>query len=244
MFLWFAAGAAHAREPMPGLLEDEPVYKWSAPTLDGGEWIAGVQVVAHGLSDDLTLSTDASSLVLGFYNARARLALPEIFGGRASIEAGAGLLTPVALARLAVPGWRSRPALAIFDVSGAVTLQPAPGRLVTVRPWLSIGVGRLTGDDAGTVALLGRTAVSGGGLRGTLEVHFARRVGFVVGEDLGLDGHGGYGRLVSRTTGALLFGTGKLRANVGLGLVVALPVSDRGAPVLRPVPAFDVWGRW
>ncbi|TVQ93389.1 MAG: hypothetical protein EA397_04535 [Deltaproteobacteria bacterium] len=244
ILLGLTTGVARSAEPMPGLLEDQPAYKWSAPPLEKGEWVAGLRVVAHGVTDQTTVATEASSVLLGFYNGRVRTRLPPIAGQEISLDAGAGLLTPLALARLAVPEWPSRPPLLVLDAGLPITFDLRPGVFFTARPWASFAVGRVHEGDASAVELLGRAGLSGGGAGGVLQVHLTSRIGFVIGQDLGADAHGGPARLVGRSTGALTFGIGKLRANVGVGLLAAIPLNERGSPVFRPLPAFDLWGRW
>jgi len=94
------------------------------------------------------------------------------------------------------------------------------------------------------ITLLGRTAVSGGGVRTGVEVHASQAIGLLAAQDFGLDLSGGYTRATSRTTAAVLIGIGPVRANLGLGLVAAVPLGDRGATLVAPTPAFDIWGRW
>ena len=244
LLLAMTAVPALAREPMPGLLDEQPVYKWSAPPLESGEWIAGVGVVAHGLTDNTTIATEASSVLLGFYNVRLHTRVADPERAHVSLDAGLGVVTPIALARLAVPEWPSRPPLLIADVGVPITWDLQPGTFFTLRPWASVAAGRVREGDGRGVELLGRAGLTGVGTGGVLEVHVARNLGFVVGQELGADAHGGPARLVGRTTGGLLFGVGKVRANVGLGVVTAVPLTVRGAPVFRPVPAFEVWARW
>lgn len=238
------ASSALAREPMPGLLDDQSVYKWSAPTLDRGEWVAGLGVVAHGVTEETTIATEASSVILGFYNARLRTRLMQPERAHVSLDAGLGVVTPIALARLAVPEWPSRPPLVIFDAGVPITWDLRPGAFLTIRPWGSVALGRVREGDGRGVELLGRAGLSGAGASGFFEIHLTRNIGLVVGQDLGADAHGGPARLVGRTTGGVLFGIGKFRANAGLGVLTAVPLTVRGAPVFRPVPTFDLWGRW
>lgn len=245
--LWVAAavgGAARAGERSGGLQADEAIFKWSAPTLAGGEWIAGVEVVAHGLTDRTTLWAEPSSAVLGYYGGRLRHDAGELLGGVGSVEVGAGLWTPVALARLAVPQWPSRPVVAMVDVAGMVTRQPSSGRFITYGAWGSLAVGRVSGTDDEVVTLLGRSGLSGLGGRVGFEDHLTRRVGLVARQDLGFDLSGGYRRFVARTTGALLFGAGPIRVNLGATLVTTVPVGARVSLHAGLVPALDVWARW
>lgn len=235
---------ATAVERTKGLDVGKPVYKWSAPTLQQGEWIAGATVVAHGLRDDTTVAIESSNVVFGFYNGRLRREVPDLFGGRASLDLGAGVLTPLALGRLAVPEWRSRPSLGLIDVGLPISFIGESTPMLTIRPWASLGLGRVGGGDEDVLVLLGRTATTGGGVRTGIEVHASGALGLLAGQDFGLNVQGGHVRAVSRTTAAVLVGVGPVRANLGLGLIAIAPLDARGASYLGLVPAFDLWARW
>ncbi len=244
MLTLLLALAAAADDPPRGLSDEVPIYKWSAPALPRGGWVAGAQVVAHGLTARTTVAVEPTSAILGFFGARARHALGERRGGEASVEVGAGALTSLALARLAVSEWPSRPPLAVLDAAAPVTFRVGEGQFVTVRPWASLAIGPAVGGDEGIVTLLGRTALSGAGARVTGEAHLSRRLALVGAQDVGVDAYGGYARLATRTTGAVVLAGGPLRLNAGLVLNGQVPFTGRGGALLRVGPAFDVWARW
>jgi hypothetical protein len=132
----------------------------------------------------------------------------------------------------------------MVDVAGTATRQPAAGRFVTYGTWASLAVGRVSGTDDEVITLLGRPGLSGVGGRAGIEEHLTRRVGLVGRQELGFDVSGGYRRFVGRTTGALVLGTGPVRANLGATLVTTVPVGVRVSLLAGIAPAFDVWARW
>lgn len=227
-----------------GFLDDEAMIKWSGQTLREDEWVVGLTLVAHGLTDELTLGTLAGDLLLGHYNARLRARVGHRPGRRVtSVDGGAGLVTPLGLALLAVPGVEPPATLATADVGLPITWTVATGRFVTVRPWLALSVGGVDDDARSTLPLiLRRPAFTGPGVTLTGEGHFARRVGAVASLDLGLELYGGEPAFGSTTRVAVLLATGPLRAQLGFGLV--LGVDRFGEVQLGAVPAADIWVRF
>lgn len=248
--------SAAAEEPAPaedaparirrhGLDDREPAYKWSAPTLAEGDWVIGLSVVAHGVDESVTVGVESTNVLLGHYNVRARMGLgdPDPSGPIASLEAGVGVFTSLALAGLFVPNWEGRPPLAVVDLAVPITWTPRAGTFVTLRPWAAAAAGRVDDEDRRLAALIGRPALSGGGLEVLVEGHLSHRVGLAAWGDVGLDAFGGGARLGTRNGGALVLASGPVRLNVGIGLAATVDLTDGTGVRLQPVPAIDLWVR-
>ena len=231
------------RRKRRGLVDDEAIIKWSAHTLEREGWVVGLNLVAHGLTDDLTLGVRASDVVLGHYNARVRARLGHNVDRVVSLDAGAGLVTPLGIAFLAVPSTGPPSPLAMVDVGLPITWTLATGRFVTVRPWLALSAGRVDHDERTLPLILGRAALTGPGVQVIAEGHLAPRIGVVGSVDVGLELFGGDPAFASTTRIAMLLATGPVRANLGFGLVLGV---DRTGSVTPPtfVPAIDIWVRF
>lgn len=225
-----------------GFVDDEPTFKWSAPVLDRGGWVVGLNHVAYGIDDRVTLGVEATNLLVGHYNLRARVELANR-GVAASVDGGIGLATPIALAAILVPDFRGSTTLLLVDVGVPITWTPEAGRFVTLRPWFAAAAGRVGADDESLSLLLGRPVLTGPGVTATGEVHLARRVGLAATQDVGLDLFGGDLTIGSRTGAAVLLATGPVRVNLGLKVTVEVDLTGRTA--VRPGlgPAIDVWVR-
>ncbi len=239
--------AAEADEKAPmrrGLVADEPAWKWSGETLGAGTWVAGLRVVALGVADGFDVGVESTNLLLGHYNLRARVAVVEGPRPAVALDGGLGLVTALAVARLFIPGWRARPTLLVADLGLPITVPLAPGRFVTVRPWVGAAAGEVAPDDRGLSTLLGRAALTGGGAEATAEVHLERRLAVAGWQSLAVDTFGGGLRLSSQTGAALVLATGPVRLNLGLGALVIADLRGEGGTQTLPVPAIDVWARF
>jgi len=238
-----ASSQADDRRTRQGLVDDEAILKWSGQTLEEDGWVVGLNLVAHGLTDDVTVGVRASDVVLGHYNARVRVRLREDPGrATTSLDAGAGLVTPLGIAFLAVPSVQPPSPLAMVDVGLPTTWTLATGRFLTVRPWLALSVGRVDEDERTLPLLLSRAALTGPGVQVIGEGHLARRIGLVGSVDVGLELFGGQPAFASTTKLAVLLGTGPVRANLGFGLVLGTVHTGRFRPP-SAVPAIDIWVR-
>ena len=228
-----------------GLVDDEAIIKWSGQLLEEGGWVAGISLVAHGLNEDTTISTRTSEVLLGHYNARVRIRPAHRRDDVVtSFEGGAGIVTPVSFAAIAVADFDPPPVLATVDVSLPTTWTLATGRFLTVRPWLALGVGNVQEESLTDLppVLLGRPAITGPGIAVTGEGHLARRIGVVTGVDVGLDLFGGNPALATNTRVAVVLAAGPVRANLGFGLLIG--VDQTGSVQLGALPAVDIWARF
>lgn len=241
--LWMPSVAHAQDEPRfrRGLLDDEPIYKWSAPPLDEGGWVIGLSTVAYGVTDEVTLGIRASEAVLGHYNAHVRLGLGAQEQPRVSLDAAVGVLTPVAIARLFVPQWEASSLLLSAELGVPMTWTIGTGRFVTFRPWFGATVGKVEADDDQLTLLIGRPLLTGPGASVIAEGHLAKRLGVVGSLDAGLELYGGQPGLALRPKAAAVLATGPLRVNLGLGVGLKL---DRDDPLRADLqPAIDVWVR-
>lgn len=219
------------------------MVKTSAHTLRKEEWVVGLTLVAHGLTDDLTVGTYASDLLLGHYNVRARYRLGHTEDRVFSFDVGGGIVTPLGIGFLAIPSVQPPSFLATVDVGLPITWTIGTGRFLTLRPWLAGSAGGVDDDERSTLPLiLRRPAFTGPGLTVTAEGHFARRIGAMASVDVGLELFGGEPAFGSTSRVAVLFATGPLRAQLGFGLVIGV---DRfGSVRTGAVPAADIWVRF
>lgn len=228
-----------------GLDDTEPAFKWSAPTLAEKEWVIGLRTVAYGVDDSVTVGVESANVLLGHYNLRTRVALgePGADGPSASLEAGVGIFTSLAVAGLFVPNWDGRPPLAVVDLAAPITWTPRSATFVTLRPWAAAAAGRVEDDDRRLAALIGRPALTGAGAELLVEGHLSHRVGMAAWGDVGVDAFGSGARLGTRNGVALLVASGPVRLNVGIGLAATFDLTDGAGVQLQPVPAIDIWVR-
>ncbi|MFK7927761.1 MAG: hypothetical protein AB8H79_06215 [Myxococcota bacterium] len=244
--LLIAAPAARADDTdaglRHGLVDGEPVFKWSAPPLDEGGWVIGLGTVAYGITDEVTVSVRSSELVLGHYNGHVRAGLGTQEQPKVSVEGGVGVLTPVALARLFVPAWETRSLVLSSELAVAMTWTQGDTRFLTVRPWFALAAGRVEDDDEQLTLLLGRPVLTGPGISALAETHISKNLGLVGSLDLGLELYGFEPGVAVRPRGAAVLATGPLRVNLGLG--VGVYVDNDGALRSDLQPALDIWVRF
>jgi len=224
-----------------GLVDGEPVFKWSAPPLNEGGWVIGLVTVAYGVTDEVTVSVRSSELVLGHYNGNVRAGLGTQEQPIVAIEGGVGILTPVALARLFVPAWETRSLVWSSDLAVAMTWTQGQTRFFTVRPWFALAAGRVEEDDEQLTLLLGRPVLTGPGVSAIAETHLSPHLGLVGSLDVGLELYGLQPGAAVRPRGAAVLATGPLRVNLGLG--VGIYVDNDGSLRSDLQPALDIWVR-